>query len=91
MSTAVIEKTKEPEVEKNNLVGTAEQYVRRAFPMEKDEVDVKYCSVGVNKFRINFYSDRNKGVQSFMRDLHIGRSYYVVCTEGDDGWTHKII
>ena len=88
MKAAVLEK---PEVGKKHLVETAEQYVSRVFPMEANEVNVKYCPVGVNKFRINFYSDRNKGVQSFMRDLHIGRSYYVVCTEGDDGWSHVIL
>ncbi len=70
---------------------TAEQYIRKAFPMEGDEVDVKYCTVGVNKFRINFYRDKNKGVQSFMHDLYIDRSHYVVLTQEANGWSHKIL
>lgn len=90
MKAAVLE-TPEPGVGKKHLVETAEQYVRREFPMESDEIDVKYCSVGVNKFRINFYRDRNKDSKSFMRDSYIDRSHYVVLTDGDDGWNHIIL
>ena len=68
---------------------TTKQYLKRAFPLEIGEHKVKYCPVGINRYRINFYIDRTP--DSFMKDLHIGRSCYVVLKEDGDSWSHEII
>ncbi len=67
----------------------AEQYLKRVFPLETGEYKVKYCSVGTNRYRINFYTDRTP--KGFMRDLHIGRSCYVVIKEDGSIWSHEVI
>jgi len=67
---------------------TVEEYVAKQFPLGEGEHQVKYCSVGENRFRINFYtkqiSDTGFGTHK------ITRSHYVVCKETEDGWSHFI-
>lgn len=67
----------------------AEQYLKRVFPLEGKECKVKYCPVGINKYRINFYVNRTP--KAFMSDLHIDRSCYVVIKEDGNTWSHEII
>ena len=77
------------ELIKAESVETADGYLKRVFPLGIGECKVKYCSVGINKYRINFYTDRTP--ESFMRDLHIGRSCYVVLKEDGASWSHEVI
>jgi len=67
---------------------TVEEYVKEQFPKGIGESVVKYCSVGENRFRINFYTTMNPG--SFCSDNRITRSHYVICTKVADGWEHRI-
>ena len=81
--------TKEQEVRPVLSVSqSVEDYVKEQFPLGSTEHNVRYCSVGENRFRINFYTktDPNK----IFSDCKITRSHYVVCTETDDGWSHTI-
>ena len=77
------------ELIKAETVETADGYIKRVFPLRTGECKVKYCPVGVNKFRINFYTDRTP--DSFMSDLHIGRSHYVMLKEEGNSWSHEIL
>jgi hypothetical protein len=71
------------------LKETAEIYVKRLFPLGQKEYLAKYCSVGLNRFRINFFEKVTPN--EIMSDSIISRSYYVVLTDTDSGWTHKIL
>lgn len=68
---------------------SAKQYLKKVFPIETGECEVEYCSVGINRYRINFYTDKTP--KSFMRDLYVSRSYYVILKEDGETWSHEII
>ena len=68
---------------------TPEEYVRKHFPINKGEHDVKYCSVGNNNFRINFYTIKDP--DAVFSDCYINRSIFVVLIKDKKGWKHKII
>ena len=50
---------------------SAEEYVKIEFPIEKEESSVRYCPVGPNRFRINFYK---KNITAYKR--HCSRCGY---------------
>ena len=68
---------------------TPEEYVRKHFPINKGEYDVKYCSVGDNNFRINFYI--KKDPNNIFSDYSLCRSFFVILIKDKKGWKHKII
>ena len=68
---------------------TPEEYVRKHFPINKEEHDVKYCSVSDNNFRINFYTKKNP--DNIFSDYYICRSFFVILIKDGNSWKHKII
>jgi len=68
---------------------TAEQYVRKEFPIKEGECHVKYCHVGNDNFRINFFKE--KGTSQFVKDYTICRSYYVQMKKDNKTWRHEIL
>ena len=68
---------------------SAEEYVKIEFPIEKEESSVRYCTVGPNRFRINFY--KKKDPKAIFSDSFINRTYYVICSKTDDGWEHRVL
>ena len=67
---------------------SVEEYIRQQFPLEEGESQSKYCLVGYDTFRINFYSVRD--TYHSVEEFQITRSHYVVCEKTQNGWTHKI-
>ncbi len=65
---------------------TALQFVKKQFPIEKEQGEkrVKYNSVGKDRFRIDFWSMKDK-------DLVVSRSYYVVLTKKKNTWEYEIL
>ena len=68
---------------------TVEEYLRKNFPIKEGEKDVKYCKVGTNNFRINFYKEKD-GV-NFFKSYYINRSFYVILSKKKKSWKHKIL
>jgi len=68
---------------------TPEEYVRKHFPIDKGEYNVKYCSVGDNNFRINFYIKENPN--DIFSDCYISRSFFVILIKDKNSWKHEII
>jgi hypothetical protein len=71
-----------------NVEETPLEYVTRVFPMEKGEDFVKYCDVGNNNFRINFYTKKDK--HKLMSDYSIDRSFFVYMKKDGNSWKHAI-
>ena len=77
-----------PKKDYEELKETSTNYLKRKFPMEAGEILVKYCPVGVNNFRINFYKEQDS--DNFFKAQYINRSYFVVLTENKKSWKHTI-
>ncbi len=85
------EKTETSEDSVENLVPQS-QYLKENFPIEADEYKVDYKPVGKNKFRINFWSKRERSsTLCGLYDSYISRSHYVVLKRDNLSWSHKII
>jgi broad specificity polyphosphatase/5'/3'-nucleotidase SurE len=88
MTTNTIEK-KETKKKVNIPLTSSEDYVKMNFTLQQGEHHVKHCSVGENRFRVNFYTKKDPKAQ--FSDYYISRSYYIVCTATEDGWEHDIL
>jgi hypothetical protein len=67
----------------------AESYVKEHFPIKKGESSVKYCHVGNDNFRVNFYTKKNP--KEAFSDCYISRSYFVVLTKTGNNWEHEVL
>jgi len=68
---------------------TQEEFLSKTYPLQPGEGYVKYCPVGTNRYRINFYAERKKDEPSFVKDYIINRHYYVVLVK--DGVSWKVV
>lgn len=78
-----------PSKKKPEVSTGAEDYVREHFPIKNGEASAKYCTVGNNNFRVNFYMKKNP--EETFSDYYIARSYFVILTKTEDGWKHKVL
>jgi len=73
-------------------VVSQDTYLKEHFPVGTGEYRVDYKPVGENRFRINFWSYRDKpGSSTFSRDSYISRSHYVILERKDVSWSHKVL
>ena len=68
---------------------TDEQYLKKTFLRSEDEFQVDFKLVGENRFRINFWVQRNKNNDT-IPDNFISRSFYVVLKKCGTEWSHTI-
>lgn len=65
---------------------TQQQFLSREFPLLPGESHVKYCLVGVNRFRVNFYTEQETDGPSFVKGFIIKRHYYVILEQNGTSW-----
>jgi hypothetical protein len=66
-----------------------ETFVRKNFPCIGNESQVRYCPIGDNCFRINFYT--KKDPNNFCSDFSINRSLFVVLKRVLHGFEYSIL
>lgn len=68
------------------------QYLEKNFGKRSNEYQVDFKPVGKDRFRINFWSSKERpGAVSSFKDPYISRSYYVILTRKDISWSHTIL
>lgn len=69
-----------------NRAETKEQFLKRKFPISSGESHVRYCPVGGDNFRINFYTEKERDEPSFIKNYIIKRHYYVILAKDGASW-----
>ena len=89
--TVTVNKNKPGYVPTYTLCESEDQYLRRNFPVQGTEVQVKYNNVGPQRYRVNYYSTvHRKGLTAFM-DFAITRSLYIALKRDSNGvLSHEI-
>lgn len=85
----LLEQPKKVKKDYEKLEQSTDEYLHQNFKLVSGESLVKYCKVGANNFRINFYKKRE--VETMTSDYYISRSYYVILIKTKNGWSHKVL
>jgi hypothetical protein len=90
MTKNTLSPTETPSISKtHSAIEKKEDYLKRIFTIGKKERDVKFCVVGKNTYRINFFQKDNPN--NIFSGSFISRSYYVKLIKNNNSWSHKIL